>query len=575
MARKSKTLGIGDQPVTGETGNQDQLGIGGYAKALSGFVRACDTPLTIGIQGDWGSGKTSLMNLVRAQLPEQVPTVWINTWKYAQLGDPETLFLAVLEGVVDGLEARIQGDAETSRVRGWLTKALKVGTVVGKAAAQTQGVDVDGLLDPGLKPHRIADALKTGLSTLVAGAAGDDRVVLFVDDLDRIPPGRAVQILEALKNFLDVPGLVTLLACDYAVISRGLGDRLGVTEADIGRSFFDKIIQVPFRMPVHAYKADSYVQQLLKRVGVRVNEEELELVTKVLRTSVGLNPRSLKRHANTLLLLLKVAEQESGLKKTVSDGRRPLILLALTAMEDKFPGLHRYLARLVRDSDREGDVRALLMELKLVDSSPPPWVAGYWNKDGQIERGVGQFLEALRELVDVNGNQELDSAEIQTLGEMMLLSSISSVGEGADEPPRKGKTNRTTLLNDLPEELRTWAANLLDTVERESTAVVSYGSRGCSIRAVPPDGKRRTLLYFFPPGAHGETTTRLWPYLGELPPEGRNEVQLRYEEAAELKKSGDYTLQFVVEPKCVREADAILAIALSLARELAVPPPAV
>jgi hypothetical protein len=49
------------------------------------FVAACDTPLTIGIQGDWGSGKTSLMNLIRAGLGEGLATVWINTWKYAQL----------------------------------------------------------------------------------------------------------------------------------------------------------------------------------------------------------------------------------------------------------------------------------------------------------------------------------------------------------------------------------------------------------------------------------------------------------------------------------------------------------
>ena len=76
--------------------------------------------------------------------------------------------------------------------------------------------------------------------------------------------------MTALEQSLDVPGLVTVLACDYGVISRGLSARMGVGEAELGRSFFDKIIQVPFRMPTHVYRASGYVQQLLKQIGVDV-----------------------------------------------------------------------------------------------------------------------------------------------------------------------------------------------------------------------------------------------------------------------------------------------------------------
>ena len=102
MTIQQTQIGIGDRPL--QPNDEDELGIGDYAKALQQFIGECDTPLTIGIQGDWGSGKTSLMNLIKpAQDTTQLRTVWINTWQYAQLGDPETLFLAVLAGVADKL----------------------------------------------------------------------------------------------------------------------------------------------------------------------------------------------------------------------------------------------------------------------------------------------------------------------------------------------------------------------------------------------------------------------------------------------------------------------------------------
>ena len=91
---------------------------------------------------------------------------------------------------------------------------------------------------------------------------------MFVDDLDRVAPERAVEILEVLKIFLDIPGLVFMLACDYEVIVTGLAAKGGLGEDASGRSFFDKIIQVPFQMPpVGGDKLAIYTKTLLDRVG--------------------------------------------------------------------------------------------------------------------------------------------------------------------------------------------------------------------------------------------------------------------------------------------------------------------
>src|SRR5690606_33625849 len=75
---------------------------------------------------------------------------------------------------------------------------------------------------------------------------GIDRFIVFIDDVDRLVPERAVDLLEAMKVFLDLEFCVFVLACDYQVVSRGLRSKFGADSSDLkGRHFFDKIIQLP------------------------------------------------------------------------------------------------------------------------------------------------------------------------------------------------------------------------------------------------------------------------------------------------------------------------------------------
>ena len=71
-----------------------------YAQALATFIRQSRTPITIAIQGEWGSGKTSLMASLRAQLCDganaQFYPVWLNTWQYSFFSDPETALIKII-----------------------------------------------------------------------------------------------------------------------------------------------------------------------------------------------------------------------------------------------------------------------------------------------------------------------------------------------------------------------------------------------------------------------------------------------------------------------------------------------
>ena len=68
---------------------QDKFGLLAYERGLEAFLRGASTPITVALQGEWGSGKTSLMNVLRDDLcgtndkEGEYYSVWINTWEYS------------------------------------------------------------------------------------------------------------------------------------------------------------------------------------------------------------------------------------------------------------------------------------------------------------------------------------------------------------------------------------------------------------------------------------------------------------------------------------------------------------
>ena len=344
-----------DLPLQGDT-TKEPLGLIPYADALSGFVKTCETPLTVGIQGDWGIGKTSLLNLVRHRLEtpdtnrdrREYPTVYFNTWQYAQLDGEQHLTVALLGDLVRRIGALDQAPPSVQdQARGLLRKVGRMAASAGSQVIESQtginvekalGNDDDGLPEV-LRSLQLVVEYKAEFERLVrdllAGKEAGSRLVIMIDDLDRIRPARALDLLASVKNFLDVPGCVFLLAVDYEVIQRGVAETMGVAERKRhGKSYFDKIIQVPFNMPVASYEVGKYVMALLgwtwsaeKERYAKADGADGELWFKYQQTvawdvardlenlttlTVGRNPRAIKRAANYFALLKRVFDANGG-----------------------------------------------------------------------------------------------------------------------------------------------------------------------------------------------------------------------------------------------------------------------
>lgn len=93
---------------------------------------------------------------------------------------------------------------------------------------------------------------------------GKKRVVVFIDDLDRLQPVRAVELLEILKLFMDCDSCVFVMAIDTSVVFQGIREKYGSEMSDEkAQSFFDKMIQMPFKMPIAYYRLNGMLERLL------------------------------------------------------------------------------------------------------------------------------------------------------------------------------------------------------------------------------------------------------------------------------------------------------------------------
>ena len=343
----------------------DLFGISVYQDALVKYIKLTDTPITIALQGEWGSGKTSLMNLLRYNLceVENAPyfPIWINTWQYSLMKTPSQAIISILEGIINQIGALNPDEqkwAERKRKIGSLFKKMaSVGTKVATSYVGINGDVVDELFENGGGNTASSDImqLKGEIAELIDDALGKDPskqgFTFYIDDLDRIDPPVAVEILELLKNIFDLEKCVFVLAIDYDVVIKGLKPKFGeLTDANERefRSFFDKIIQLPFSMPVASYSVDTFLVDALRKIEFFSDEELNDMVlaetlSEITQLSVGTNPRSLKRLTNTLALISIINEIQNNNTTSQQDRLAKILNYAMVCIQIAYPYIYNQL----------------------------------------------------------------------------------------------------------------------------------------------------------------------------------------------------------------------------------------
>ena len=432
------SLGLTDRPVGSLT--EESLGVKDYMEALSEFVVTCETPMTISIQADWGAGKTSMMNLVKAKLEdEKIETIWFNTWQFSQFNMGDDLPISLLSQFAKKFDAEEKSTIKKSL--NILKKSSKVlaATVADKAISGAGGI-VDAMFDdPSLDSSETIMVLKDELGNAVArkiSSSDSDRVVIFIDDLDRLVPEKAVELLETMKLFLDIHGCVFVLAIDYNVVVKGLEKKFGVSVDETkGKSFFDKIIQLPFNLPVAQYDVSKYFKELLQG-KFEYREEDIETFVKLANSSVGFNPRSMKRLFNSLQLLKMVAATKKILDadSVATAYEKQRILFAILCLQTAYEPMYRFMLKHKSKIDQEFfDTFSDIESLK--DSSYYEEVRKELNVDEEDDDRIMRFVEFLNTFYEAiqlesdnseDADETLSDKELENLMRFLSFSSITT-----------------------------------------------------------------------------------------------------------------------------------------------------
>lgn len=306
------------QGLTDEAATVDLFNINKHLDVLSRFIKACNTPMTISIQGSWGSGKISIMKMVEHEIEKDVIPVFFNAWQFSQFDLGNSLAFSMIKVLLNKLHDNDENFIKrfTLLCGNALTTALKAVSIY------NCNIDINKCKEntPDYNYAEQIENLHKHFQEVVDRACErehKDRVVIFVDDLDRLVPSKAVELLEVLKLFLDCKQCVFVLAIDYEVVIRGAIEKYGFAsynsekidekernrEYEKGKSFFDKIIQVPFKVPVAIYDIKNYLKDGFNKINFNIDDNDLQDYIDLCASSIGSNPRSLKRLLNAFLLL--------------------------------------------------------------------------------------------------------------------------------------------------------------------------------------------------------------------------------------------------------------------------------
>lgn len=295
-------IGVTDAPCEDE--HNDKLDIAKYVDGLETFIKKCCTPMSIAIQGDWGTGKTSMIRMLQNRFEDNhdVTCVYFNTWQYSQFNMADDLYISF----VNMLVSKCFPENETTKKM--LKLFYQVGTkILSSRVEKIADINIEEIFQQQKEQIECIGQLKERFQQLVETSVGNDgRIVIFIDDLDRLNPQVAVELLEVIKLFMDVEKCVFVLAIDYDVVVSGVRGKYGQNVSDEKcRSFFDKIIQLPFRLPVESYQLDELIGET---VGEDILEDDIEPLAVFVSGLLGTNPRAYKRLANSYFLIKSVNE---------------------------------------------------------------------------------------------------------------------------------------------------------------------------------------------------------------------------------------------------------------------------
>jgi len=325
---------LSDEPVAEPS--QDGLGLENWAQVVASVALGTEGPFTVGVFGGWGVGKTSILRLAKKLIDQssksiktKVTTVEFNA---AQYEDEGVALIPLVASIINELDRKHKlASASKDGVRA-LRTALR--SLLFAVSAEVKGkvpmfgdasvkIDADKAITryENLRSewadfqveNTASQRVISTLREISPKAQSNHRIIVFIDDLDRCFPDKAVQLLQSVRLALNHPGFVFVLAVDPTVLENYLEkrfiDEFGLKDYRRGHYYLDKLIQLPLWIPSHEKRFEYLIERLLSSSSLRKHRKDLEPLIDLLAIACEHNPRQLIRFLNNILVSREVYQR--------------------------------------------------------------------------------------------------------------------------------------------------------------------------------------------------------------------------------------------------------------------------
>lgn len=277
-----------------------------------------DHPVTIGVHGDWGAGKSSVLEMIEVGFSgnDDVLCLKFNGWRFQGFEDAK---IALIEGIVTGLvEKRPTMTKAAGAVKDvfnridWLKVAKRAGGLAVTAFTGMPTPDqisaivgtLEGMFaDPGkLATKENLTSAIDGVKSMLKSAetknvpeeveafrkafdkllkdAGIKQLIVLIDDLDRCLPDTAIETLEAIRLFVFTARTAFVVAADEAMIEYAVRKHFPdlpetTGPRDYARNYLEKLIQVPFRIPALG-ETETHIYVTLLLTGAEIGDDDAD-----------------------------------------------------------------------------------------------------------------------------------------------------------------------------------------------------------------------------------------------------------------------------------------------------------